>query len=124
VYWELGTHTVNASQWQRAVLCGWIVPVDPMDGTRPRIAGLARGVVARLKDGILLLHDAEVDKSVSIYTSWASIDRLAPPRGEFYQREIENQYGDRKYRAWDSGLPWYDRCPGPLPVPMTTVGTV
>lgn len=122
VHWERGTHTVNALQWQRAVIGGWIVPIVTTDGSRPRVADLAKGVVAQLKNGVLLLRDIETDKSISIYTSWASIDRIAPPRGEFYQREIETQYGNRKYRAWDSGLPWYERCPGPLPAPRVIVG--
>lgn len=123
VNWELGTHTVNASQWQQAVARGWIIPIDTMDGTRPRAAGLARGVTARLREGVLHLRDSLSGQSISIYTSWASIDRIAPPRGEFYQREIESQYGGPSYTLRDSGLPWYERCPGPLPAPITVKGT-
>ncbi len=94
VHWGKGTETVNASEWQRALADGWIVPVTRDDGQlSDRVARLARDVVATLRDGVLYLKDLKRRVEVFIYTSWCAIDKRAPMiRGAFYYREIERQY--------------------------------
>ena len=62
---------------------------------RIKLARLRAGVVARVKSGRLWLRDSL--RECFIRTSWAAIDVIAPVRGDHYQKEIEDSYGDLRF---------------------------
>lgn len=94
ILWAGGSQTVSAADWQRAIADGWTVPAKRDDGQiSDRIARLADGVIAKLRDGVLWLRSKVHQIETWIYTSWRAIDRTAPIiRGEFWRQEIERQY--------------------------------
>jgi hypothetical protein len=102
-------YTTNATEFARALASGWIAAVTD------RVAKIADGVCARLEDGVLALYEA-ARPNVFLMTFSMLIERKCPViKGEYYQREIQREYGGPSVKLRDSGLPWYKRCPGPIP---------
>lgn len=102
------THTTNAKQYAQALASGWIVPV------KDKLARIADGVRAVLVDGVLRLESAARRGYYFIRTSWAAIDRLGPIQGEYWHRAIQREHCGPRVVVVDSGLPWWERCPGPI----------
>lgn len=100
-------YTTNAAEFARALASGWIVVVAD------RVAEIADGVRARLEDGTLKLESGT--ELYSIYTSWIAVERHGPHQGEYWRRAIERDHCGPRVVPYDSGLPWYERCPGPIP---------
>lgn len=101
------SYTVNAGEFARALASGWVVRVAD------RVAKIADGVRARLEDGALRLESGAA-KLYFIYTSWIAIERHGPHRGEYYEKAIEREHCGPRVVPRDSGLPWWERCPGEL----------
>ncbi|HMX27603.1 MAG TPA: hypothetical protein PLD20_34010 [Blastocatellia bacterium] len=99
------SYTVNAKEFAHALAGGWVVTVTD------RIAKIADGVRARLEDGALRLERA-AGECWFIYTSWIAIERQAPHRGEYWERAILEDHCGPRVVPRDSGLPWWERCPG------------
>jgi hypothetical protein len=108
IRWGLGVTSVTAAEWQRAITDGWIVPETG------KTAVLAKGIVARLRDGVLWLRNLAAKTSAWIYTSWISIERSSPViQGEYYRRQIERDHCGPRVVVREPEGTWMDRCDWP-----------
>lgn len=105
------TETVTAAEWQRARADGWITPVENPDGSlSDRVARVAGDVIATLRNGVLWLRNKIKKTFYKIYTSWIAVERAAPHRGEYYQRDLERFHcGPRIVKSEPDGN-WLERC--------------
>lgn len=71
-------HRVPAADWQRYRKLGLIAPVVNDGVESHRVAQLARGVVAWLEAGRIVLQNLLTKATEYIRTSWAWIERNAP----------------------------------------------
>lgn len=103
--WGRGVETISATEWNRAVADGWIVP------EAGKTAILAKGIVARLRDGVLWLRNLAAKATTWIYTSWISIERNSPViQGEYYRRQIERDHCGPRVTVREPEGTWLDRC--------------
>lgn len=118
--WDKGVETVNATEWKRARAAGWIVPVRLENGDlSDRVAQLANGVVAKLRDGVLYLRDLHERALGYIHTSWKAIDAKAKMiRGEHWQKEVERQYSNIQPKPDADVIAYRGQFEGPCGVPV------
>lgn len=83
-------YRVPARWWKLNLAKGWLVAV----GNSKRLATVAVDIVVRIEAGAIRLWK---ETGVWIYTSWIAIDRIAPPRGDQWQRDIESEYGPARF---------------------------
>jgi hypothetical protein len=78
---KTGNHTLSRLRWTRIVAAGLAVVLSD------HLAEARRGVLVELRAGELWVCDP-----TWLYTSWISIDRMAPIRGEHWQKEVERDH--------------------------------
>lgn len=120
VHWGKGVETVSAAEWNRARAAGWIVSVKLEDGSfSDRVAQLANGVVAMLRNGVLHLRDLHERALGYIHTSWKAIDAKAKMiRGEHWQKEVERQYSNHQSKPDADVILYRGQFEGPGGVPV------
>lgn len=102
---KLAGHVVSRDVFNRALASGWIIR------TGSDVAVVAHGVKAALRAGALCLEDLAEKALIWIYTSWISIDRMSPViQGEYFVRDIRNEYGNLRSKKVEPDGTWIDRC--------------
>lgn len=102
---KLAGHVVSRDVFNRALASGWITRAGS------DVAVVAHGVKAALRAGALCLEDMAKKAMIWIYTSWISIDRISPIiQGEYFVRDIRDEYGNLKSKPVEPDGDWLDRC--------------
>lgn len=81
VQFDNSNHRLSGWQYARLVAAGFAIVIEE------RLARLRKGVQAELRCGELWVCDPNW-----LYTSWISIDRMAPVRGEYYKKQLERDH--------------------------------
>ena len=90
---------MTADEWRLAVTFKLIEPIINDAGKPVRFARAKANIKGKIEKGRLYFFPIYP----WIRTSWLSIDAIAPPRGEYYEREIRRQYcGERTERFIDA----------------------